>query len=358
MISYGIGPKSDELEVTLFGPGYGEAIAVHLGDQNWMLVDSCLDPETKKPAAESYLKQIGVDPAAVRVIVASHWHDDHVGGLSRLVQVYRGADLQISSVFANSEALAFLAAYNGNAAPKLTRGTTELYQAVSQSKNAYHLHQRSNILDLHLQSMSGRAVAAALSPVQPALTSFIARMAGYIPHKGRSFPIGHAPTQLKPNMEAVAIHIDWTDEAILLGSDLEEHKTYGWTAVLTDAWVASRRPASAYKVAHHGSESAHLQALWTTLLQTNPVACITPFNNGDQHLPTTKDRARICSLTPRAYISSAATRKPRIESEKLKRLGDICTGLTRVNAGFGAIRLRKRGAETWNVELFGAARKI
>ena len=108
MINYGTAPKSDEFEVTVFGPGYGEAIAVHLGEQNWMLVDSCLDPETKKPAAESYLSQLGVTPSAVRVIVASHWHDDHVKGLSRLVQMYPAAELQISSVFDNSEALYFL----------------------------------------------------------------------------------------------------------------------------------------------------------------------------------------------------------------------------------------------------------
>ena len=207
--------------------------------------------------------------------------------------------------------------------------------------------------------MSCRAVAAALSPVQPALTSFIARMANYIPRKGQSLPIGQAPAELKPNLEGVVIHINWGQDAVLLGSDLEEHTTYGWTAVLTDAWVASRQPATAYKVAHHGSVSGHLQALWSTLLHKNPVACLTPFNNGDLHLPTPNDRARLRSLTSHAYISSGATRKPRIQSEKLKRLGDMCTGLTRVNAGFGAVRLRKRpGLGTWHVELFGAALKI
>lgn len=104
MIDYGNGPSSDEIEVCLFGPGFGEAVAVHLGDGNWLLVDSCLDPEEKLPAVEVYLKRIGVSDAGVRVIVASHWHDDHVRGLSRLVAAYPGAELQISGVFSDKEA--------------------------------------------------------------------------------------------------------------------------------------------------------------------------------------------------------------------------------------------------------------
>jgi beta-lactamase superfamily II metal-dependent hydrolase len=359
MINYGSAPKSGELEVALFGPGYGESIAVHLGEGNWMLVDSCLDPATREPAAETYLNQIGVDPSAVRVIVASHWHDDHVRGLARLVQVYSAAELHISSVFADSEALAFLATFNGNAAPKLTRGTGELFRAVSLSKNTYHVHQRSSILDISLPSMSCRVVAAALSPVQAAFAEFIARMANYIPRTDKNLPIGHAPGELRPNMEAVVLHIDWADDAVLLGSDLEEHSTYGWTAVLSDAWSSGRRPAAVYKVAHHGSDSAHTQALWTSLLQQHPIACMTPFNNGNQHLPTEQDRQRIRAITPHAFITSDATRKPSIQSDKLKRLGDLCTGLTRVNAGFGAVRVRKQyGAGDWTVERFGAAHRL
>lgn len=37
MIDYGNGPDDGEIEVSLFGPGYGEAIAIHLGDGSWFL---------------------------------------------------------------------------------------------------------------------------------------------------------------------------------------------------------------------------------------------------------------------------------------------------------------------------------
>jgi len=359
MINYGAAPLSHELEVTLFGPGYGESIAVHFGEGYWMLVDSCLDPFTKKPAAETYLTQLGVSADNVRAIVASHWHDDHVRGLSRLVNIYPKAELQVSAVFSNQEAQVFLATFNGNAAPKLTRGTSEMYAAVASRKEVFHLLQRQSVVELELSALGVTARANALSPVHPALSSFVARMATYIPTQHGGTTIGEAPSELAPNIEAVAIHIDWGTTAVLLGSDLEEHARFGWSALLADDWVSARRPADIYKISHHGSATAHLQQKWTSLLQHHPVACLTPFNLGSVHLPTDDDRARIRLLTPHAYTASGATRKPQIQSDKLKRLNDICTSLSRLNAGFGAVRARKDISAThWRVELFGAAQKL
>ena len=45
-----IAPERSEIEVSLFGPGYGESIVLHLGENLWLIVDSCLDPLTRDPA--------------------------------------------------------------------------------------------------------------------------------------------------------------------------------------------------------------------------------------------------------------------------------------------------------------------
>jgi len=63
MIDYGVAPAADEIEVTLFGPGYGEAIAVHLGEGAWLLVDSCIDPESKAPPQERTSNRLASMPA-------------------------------------------------------------------------------------------------------------------------------------------------------------------------------------------------------------------------------------------------------------------------------------------------------
>jgi hypothetical protein len=66
-------PKEEELEVSIIGPGYGECILLHVGHNGWVVVDSCINPKTKKPAALEYLKNIDVNPNWIKIIIASHW---------------------------------------------------------------------------------------------------------------------------------------------------------------------------------------------------------------------------------------------------------------------------------------------
>lgn len=354
MINYGTPPADDEIEITLFGPGYGEAIAMHLGEGVWLLVDSCIDPDSRIPASETYLEQIRVDPEQVCAIVASHWHDDHVRGISRLADRYPKADFVVSAVFNNQEAGAFLAAYSGASSAGLARGAKELFLAVQARETVSAVLHKSIVLQV---TLNGRPVmVTALSPVQAAFTKFVAHMAQYVPRKDQA--INHAP-ELHPNLEAVALHIDMGDDAVLLGSDLEEHQTCGWSAIVADNWSGSRRQATAYKIAHHGSVTGDCPQVWASLLKSNPVTCLTPFTLGDRRLPTDADKVRVKRNTPLAYISSGASRRPDMDSHHLKRLKDICNNLSRVNAGFGAVRLRKKiGAPSWNVELFGAAQAL
>ena len=353
MIDYGVAPATDEIEITVFGPGFGEAIAVHVGEGNWFLVDSCLEPESKLPASHNYLQRLGVGANQIKAIVASHWHDDHVRGISELADLYPDADFLMSTALNSAEAVAFLSAHNDSAAPGLTRGANEIYKVLKKRDNVFHVHQRSSILELTANSRNIRVTA--LSPVPAAFAQSIVHFAQYLPDKKGGSPVNHAP-ELKPNLEAIAIHIDFDGDAALLGSDLEDHHSCGWTAVVSDAWCTARRPGSAYKVAHHGSRTGEQAEIWTTLLEQGPSISMTPFNLGSVKLPTDEDRVRIRSKSDDAYISSGASKRPQMDAAVLKRLGDVCNKLTRVNAGFGAIRLRKQiGAKSWAAELFGDA---
>ncbi len=94
--------EPDELEISLFGPGIGECLVVHLGERQWMVVYSCRGHCSPDPIAIEYLKSIGIDPvSAVRTIVISHWHDDHTASASELVRqcpqavIYHPAALQL-----------------------------------------------------------------------------------------------------------------------------------------------------------------------------------------------------------------------------------------------------------------------
>lgn len=354
MMDYGSAPAPNEIEVTLFGPGYGEAIAVHLGEGVWMTVDSCIDPQSKAPAAGTYLDQIGVSANQVRVIVASHWHDDHVRGISALAAKHPSADFVLSAVLNSKEAGAFAAAYSGASSAGLARGSKEIFSVVDARESVSFALHKSIVFDA---SLNGRSVlVSALSPLSAAFAQSVARMAEYAAKKNGA--INSAP-ELRANMEAVALHIDLGDDAILLGADLEEHETFGWSAVVADSWSGARRPSTAFKVAHHGSITGECPKVWATLLKPDAVACLTPFTVGDLRLPTDADKVRVRGYTPHAYISSGATRRPDMDSRQLKRLSDVCKNLARVDAGFGAVRLRKPlGASSWNIDLFGSAQPL
>ncbi len=73
-------PNSDEIEVTIFGLGYGECMVIHIGSGKWAIIDSCVD-DSDEPASLTYLRSLGVSVETdVISVSASHWHDDHAPG--------------------------------------------------------------------------------------------------------------------------------------------------------------------------------------------------------------------------------------------------------------------------------------
>lgn len=62
-------PRPDELELSLFGSGIGESLAIHLGNGEWAIVDSCLG-DRRRAVALSYLESLAIDIATqVKLVV-------------------------------------------------------------------------------------------------------------------------------------------------------------------------------------------------------------------------------------------------------------------------------------------------
>lgn len=358
MTNYGSAPAGDEIEVMIFGPGLGEAIAVHLGAGQWLLVDSCEEKIGMGPVTGHYLDALGVNPEQVLAILSTHWHDDHIHGLAVLANKYPEASLFISGALRSKEAMNVMSAYNGKTAARQARGTSEIYGFLTSRKpphTAKFAVAQSSLVDTVLNGSNVKVYA--LSPRQDAYHKAIAHMAQFVATDGE--PINNAPPEPSPNATAVVLHIDVGGEAILLGADLEDNKTWGWSAMVEDPWVLKRGQASAYKVAHHGSYTGEAECVWETLLHKQPVAVVTPFNWGCHRLPTDDDRARIRARASSAYISSDASRNPDIPAGQLKRMKAVCTDIKKVDGALGAVRMRKAlDTKYWTVELFGAARAL
>ena len=297
--------KSDEIEVSLFGPGYGETIVIHLGQEHWIIVDSCVRSPSKKPVAIEYLERIGRTPSeVVKCIVATHWHDDHIRGLSDIVNECDKAAFVCSSVLDTQEFLE-LACMHGNAPLIEYKGTTEF------SRILEILYERNNRPKYVLQdsliaaSTDPEYAIYALSPSNKANECAKLQFAQLLPDSSHLESQKALPIR-RPNLLSVALLIIVDKIGILLGSDLEgiSDPDIGWPDVVTNSVCIKDKKSTIYKVPHHGSSNADIPAIWSELLIDDPIAVLTPHLRGNNNLPTDCDVARIRGYTIKAYITS------------------------------------------------------
>ncbi len=174
-------PAASEIEISLFGRGFGEALALHLGDGRWVLVDSLIE-ESAEPVALRYLREIGADAGqAVELIVASHWHDDHVNGIARVYAACPAALFVLPAALQTSEMDAFRAQAGHYGAGPVSTGVRELNEIASlqcsERRRAFRLGKiNTRLLNIDCDATShGQAVEIeAVSPCD----ADVARIAG------------------------------------------------------------------------------------------------------------------------------------------------------------------------------------
>ena len=349
-------PGVSELELTLLGPGYGESVILHLGRGEWAIVDSCLDSDGR-PGVWQYLDDIGVDPAeSVVLIVASHWHDDHIRGLANLVQLCPRAKFCCAAALCSEEFLVYVGALEGRHLSSTGSGLREMYSVFSQ------FEENSTQAPIHAVAnrviySSETCTVSSLSPDDSVLQRFLGSIGRLIPN------IGENKTRIRdlsPNEASVALWVDAQEFALLLGADLERN---GWQSIL----VSEARPAgraSAFKVAHHGSGNAYEQGVWDEMLETNSFAVIAPWRRGRGFLPKIDDAVRILKATQNAWITNADLSfqsKPRHSNKMVeKTLRESGVRMQQLSRGNHMVRLRRMiGSDgQWTVETFGGAKHL
>jgi beta-lactamase superfamily II metal-dependent hydrolase len=363
-------PSDSQIEVSVFGPGYGESIAIHVGNGSWIIIDCCVNPYSGQPAPLEYLKNIGVDPASsVRLLVATHWHDDHVRGLGRVFQACKRADFSCSAALQEKQFLALVQAC-GTRHMLSSSGVDEFFQILSEmadragQRAAIGIHPKWAIADRLLWQQFRPSATAdsasqvyALSPSDAAVSRSLEEIAGLIP-KAKS-PKKRV-TALSPNHSAVVVWANIQGTILLLGSDLEEtlDQNIGWTKILLSTTRPTGR-AGVFKVPHHGSRNADHPSVWSDLLGPHPLCILTPFWRGSKILPQRSDVNRIMQHTDTAFIS-AEMRARRVK--RPKPVEEMIKGAVRsihpVHSSFGHVRVRSSSQTQGGrvtVDLFGDA---
>jgi beta-lactamase superfamily II metal-dependent hydrolase len=363
-------PRANEIEVSLFGPGYGESVVLHAGDNKWIIVDSCVEATSKRwPRALSYLASLGVDSgSAVKVIVATHWHDDHIRGLSDIVSECGSAKFVCPGAMASKEFTTLAASY-------LQRHMMESTGVQEFGSILRTLRSRASLGSAFpdpVQASAGKCLwrgetAAgfcalhALSPSDASVVRAQMEIASLVPQAKDSEIRVVAPS---PNHSAVALWFEVASIGVLLGSDLEEtaDDLTGWSVIVGSDTRPSGR-AAVFKVPHHGSSNGDQPLVWADMLETEPFAILTPFTRGRVNLPLESDLARIRSRTRNAYICAppGSKKSPRRPNTVEKTIRETVGRLNEVPGYNGHIRLRISVGENndpWTVELFGSAQNL
>lgn len=353
-------PADHEIEISIFGRGYGESVLVHLGSGKWFLTDSLLNADGN-PAALVYLSAIGAnaDEALVHVL-ATHWHDDHVAGLSTIYEQCPNARVWFPLALGRDEWRAFRQSVSGCGSERFTSGVRELEKIARLRKDLIRDPFKFAKAGQLLLKDDGRSFAHAmpievqlLSPSDRDVDVFISDLArAHVPE-----PVARV-SPFKRNNVSVAAWLSVGAHNVAFGADLEVtgDQGTGWEAVFQSP-SAPQGTASLFKVAHHGSENGHYDPLWTTHLSVSPHAMLAPFNR-NPCLPRKADVDRILSLTPNAFVTGQLGRRPKRRDSAVERTLRE-TGREPVaipNVGQVRARLDPRDSmATWEVTLFGGA---
>jgi beta-lactamase superfamily II metal-dependent hydrolase len=354
-------PGQDVIEVSIFGPGKGESVLVHLGKNQWIIVDSCIIPRTRNIPALEYLEQIGVDVSTqVRLVVATHAHDDHFAGISRVLERCESAYFVCQGALVTDQFLALIE-MDRRLFPEVRK------RAFAEYGRAFEIVReraaarggmpplKYAIQERLLLANDDDVKVLALSPSDQAQSRSLQALADAFAAARSSRKVG----RIDPNELAVALWVEAGGKRILLGADLLKGPAgCGWGAVLEFFHPVTK--ATMYKVAHHGSANAHHDGIWEQLLDNNPVALLAPYRPG-KPVPGTDDRKRICGLTSKAYI----TAKPDLPSpskevrREIADLGPLARNAREPWGKPGQIRARSGpGQIDWDIRLISPARRL
>ena len=343
-------PDAGEIEVTVIGPGYGETVVLHLGGGSWIIVDSCRDDDGT-PESLAYLDEIGVDAShQVHLIVATHWHDDHIDGIAETMAMCSRAIFCCSGALRRTEFLTAVAAFDESEQSVPGSGMRELHEVFD------HLWATKRV---PMFALADRRVLRidetevwALSPNDRRFRDFLRNIGQMIPDVRKSAK--RVPT---PGANAMSVVLDVRagDAEVLLGADLERS---GWRAILNSRTRPELR-AGVFKLPHHGSADADEPGVWKSILEFDAHAVLTPWTLAGRTLPTADDVRRILSRTPHAWTTArpGRSRRPRQPKAVERTVRDIGGKRVEDAAARGMVRMRRsmKGDTGWKTETFGGA---
>jgi hypothetical protein len=322
---------NDRLHVVVFGPGYGESVAVYIPGGGWLICDSLSSAHGSAdfvPASELLTGRR--EQAAV--LILTHPHDDHVAGFDRLVQRFAGGLVGRVGIEIPGDGFT-----EGDDAARVL-ATSNRAKALAAISSHWQRNPEArwemSADDPPLQI--GEATVEVLHPDND-----------YV-QRGKP-----DPTQA-PNAYSTPVLICWEQTRILLGADLPNAQ---WERVLGKAREQELADHHGLKVPHHGSTRS-LPAELVRAGDRDRIAVLAPWHVGGNILPKLGDTGGIAWLLARRSAVSLTSPGRAITTELPRPVpfNDFTAAIERrpLPGGVGAVELKHSYSpdESWVAATF------
>ncbi|THV61673.1 MBL fold metallo-hydrolase [Flagellimonas alvinocaridis] len=362
-------PKETEAEITLIGTGggYGESMVVRVG-RNWIIVDSCINPKTKDVLPLQYLEEIGANLNDVSLVICTHWHNDHIRGLSHILEVCENAKFIVPRVNDKDKFVRFITLDSEKEAKGGFSSIDEFGKCLelSVSKKIKVVRASSNQVLGKIQfNVGGNDLGEfeidSLSPSESVVAHFDRELGALL---DKRFSVVSVPEK-GPNDKSVVILIKHKKFSALLGADLEvkENQDQGWHDIINNCLMFNTKPVI-YKLPHHGSQNGYHEDIFKNIIGDNAILKLTPWNRGSK-LPELEMLKKYREHSTDLFITSPVHNnqpRPKARSKSLHKMAELFSkNLSEMKFELGIVRSRIDLSDSHpmvSVELFGSAFKV
>ena len=305
-----IAPEKDEYEISVFGKGYGECIVVCCGSNDYVVIDSFINPSTKEPIALDYLKCMGIDFSNIKKIVITHWHDDHIRGVYKIVEA-AGKDIKIvlNPIIKNKEFHKFIGTGIREGGDNGLSEMRQILRHISDNRTSAEVAKCN--ARFYAKEDEHNVELWTLSPQDVEIFEYIDTLKQNVPN---------ANFYKNDNSLSLVVLIKKDNDGALLGGDLEKTSALdrGWNAVVNNYQHTKTRP-SIFKIPHHGSKTGFCEEVWLKILKKNPISFITTFNR-KKRLPEETEVNKLMKYSQNVYVIGGAEKDSALERKVRKTL--------------------------------------
>ncbi|QQO30114.1 hypothetical protein IMZ21_20025 [Klebsiella michiganensis] len=273
-----------------------------------MIIDSCMNDD-KKPAALDYLINHGVDVKnEVKLIILSHFHDDHIKGIYEIIESCSASKVVISAALNTEEFRNYIHALSVNGEEMAK--TKEINKVMSLIPM---LHKSNRLIyakrDCTLYRSKASVQVHSLSPSDSDITTSNLDFANSTKLSANFSEIATSARLVNPNHYCVVTRIfspTSSNNEILLGADLEVSKGSGWDEVCNAVNRPEPNLISVFKLPHHGSKTGYHEPTWSKLINGKPISILTTFDKSSLpredmiNLYRSKSSALYCTSLPKS----------------------------------------------------------